>query len=304
MAMKLSTTCKRIGVLAITLAAAFALAPVLRAQQSDKPAAPPQDQTAKPELPGLPAASDVTKPQTEPPKVNPQEEADYKTFYATKPDALDTQIQLGEKFLATYPESKYTEVVNARLVQDYYLKQDLKNLFAAADKALALNSDNVDVLVLVGWLIPRSYDPTSPESAQQLAKAERYEKRVLELLPTVQKQPGITDAQFAAAKAMYQSQAHSGLGLVYFRRQNYADSATELQQAIAAAASPDPADYYVSGIDLERLNRSGEAADAFLKCSQIDGPLQGRCKQLSDEVKKQAASAPASSTPTPTPAKP
>jgi len=304
--MKLSVFCKEIGVLGIVLAAGMAVAPVLCAQQSEKPSAPPQDQTAKPEMPALPGAADMTKPQAEPPKVNPQEEADYKTFYETKPDALDTQIQLGQKFLEAYPSSRYTESVNGRLTQDYYAKSDWKNFHICADKVLSLNPDNLDVLVLVGWVIPRSYNPDDAESSQQLDKAEGYDRRALQLLQTVQKPAGITDEQFATAKAIYLSQAHSGLGLVYFRRQNYADSVTELQQAITAATTPDPADYYVSGIDLQHLNRFEEAADAFQKCSQIAGPLQGRCKQFSDEARKHATPAPAATTPAPTatPAKP
>lgn len=295
--MKLSMNCGKIGVLGIVLAAGIALAPVLHAQQTDKPSTPPQDQTASPGLPALPAASDLPKTTTEPLKVNPQEEADYKTFYATPPEGLDTQIQLGQKFLAAYPSSKYSEVVNARLTQDYYVKNDWKNFYVCADKTLLLNPDDLDVLVLVGWVIPRSYDPSSADSNRQLDRAEGYDRRALQLLQTVQKPAGVTDEQFSATKAMYLSQAHSGLGLVFFRRQNYADSATELQQAILGIPSPDPADYYVSGVDFQQLKRFEEAADAFQKCGQIAGALQDRCKQLSEQSKKLATPAPAASTP-------
>jgi len=304
--MKLSLICKKIGVLGIVLAAGIALTPALYAQQGGSAPALPQNPTTKPEAPALPGAADLTKTQAEPPKVNPQEEADYATFVGTKPDPPDAQIQLGQKFLETYPSSKYTEMVNARLTQDYYVKQDWKNFYVCAGKALSLNPDNVDVLVLVGWVIPRSYDPNNIEADRQLDKAEGYDKHALQILQTVQKPTGVTDEQFATTKAMYLSQAHSGLGLVYFRRQDYADSVTELQQAITATSSPDPTDYYVSGLDLLRLKRFEEAADAFQKCSQIAGPLQDRCKQLSEQAKKQAATAPATSAPTatPTPAKP
>lgn len=295
--MKLSLTIRKIEILGIILAVGIALAPVLRAQQSDKTPPSQQDQTAKPEAPALPAASDLTKTQAEPPKVNPQEEADYKTFYETKPDAVDTEIQLGRKFLEAYPSSRYVETVNARLAQSYYFKQDWGNFYAYADKTISLNPDDVDILVLVGWVIPRSYNPNDLESGRRLDKAENYEKHALQLLQTLQKRPGITDEQFAAAKTMYLSQAHSGLGLVYFRRQNYADSFTELQQATTGIATPDPADYYVMGLNLQHLNRLADSADAFQKCGQISGPLQDRCKQLSEQVKKQATAPPAAPVP-------
>ena len=46
-------------------------------------------------------------------------------------------------------------------------------------------------------------------------------------------------------------QAHSGLGLVYFREQKAADSVTELQQATATSTKPDPTDLYVLGVELD-----------------------------------------------------
>ena len=292
--MQLSFIGSKTGVTGVVLAMGMVLAPVLVAQQTDKTAQPSgQTQTAKPETPALPSSSDLTKTPVEPPKVNPQEEADYKTFFDTKPEAMDTQIQLGQKFLGNYPTSKYTEVVSGRMAMDFYAKQQWKDFFDFADKTLSLNPDNVDILVLDGWVIPHSWDPNDLGASQKLDTAESHEKRALQILQTLQKRPDLTDAQFAAAKGLYLSQAHSGLGLVYFRRQDYADSATELQQATTGSASADSADYFVMGIDLTQLKRFTEAADAFDKCGQIAGPLQDRCKQLSDQAKKQAAAAPA-----------
>ena len=37
-------------------------------------------------------------------------------------------------------------------------------MYADADKALALNPDDVTVLVLVGWVIPHYYDPERSRS--------------------------------------------------------------------------------------------------------------------------------------------
>ena len=63
-----------------------------------------------------------------------------------------------------------------------------------ADKALALNPNDVTVLVFVGWVIPHSNDPSA-----QLNKAENYEKRVLELLPAIVKPADMTDEELATA---------------------------------------------------------------------------------------------------------
>ena len=102
------------------------------------------------------------------------------------------------------------------------------------------------------------------------------------------KPPELTDAQFAASKTKRSFQAHSALGLVYFRREDFEDSAKELEQSTKGNPTPDPTDLYVLGTDLQSLNRYSEAAEAFGGCSGIAGPLQDQCKQNADSAKAQA----------------
>jgi len=223
-----------------------------------------------------------------PAKLDPQEEADYKAFYDSNPQDADTRIKLGEAFVQKYPMSRYNESVYAGLTHAYYMKQDWKNFYASGDKALALNPDDAAVLVVIGWVIPHSLNPNDPNASSDLAKAEKYEKHAIEVIGAMPKPANLTDEQFSQTKTMLLSQAHSGLGLVYFRRQQSEDSAKELQQATQSSASPDPTDLFVLGLDLQSLNRYGEAADAFNRCGQIPGALQDRCKQSADAAKKQA----------------
>jgi tetratricopeptide (TPR) repeat protein len=264
------------------------------AQQQHQPA-----QAAAPTNPGQAAApqSGTTNP-AEAPKVDPEEEKAYKAFYdANAPAQTDTRIKLGEDFVAKYPKSKYAETVYARLMQDYFNKQQLDKMHDAAAKALAINPDNVSVLVLEGWVIPHNIDPNSMDSERLLNKAEAEEKHAIELIPSLPKPVGMTDDQFTKAKDAAMSQAHSGLGLVDFRKQDYANSITELQQGEKLATTPDPTDFFVMGIELQALNRYSDAADAFQKCAQIPGGLADRCKGKADENKKLAAAKPAGSKP-------
>jgi tetratricopeptide (TPR) repeat protein len=257
-------------------------------------------QGAPPSLKGTPPASSSNGQQTpsaQPdqnappavPKVDPAEEAAYKAFFEAGTGAEDTRIQLGNDFLQKYPTSHYVESVYAELVQTYYVKQDWKNFYSYGYKTIALYPDDVTVLTVVGWVIPHVYNPADPDAAKNLDKAEQYEKHAIEVAGAMAKPPGLTDDQFAQSKAAVLSEAHSGLGLIYFRRQNPTESVSELQQATQAAASPDATDFYVLGLGLQQLSRYPEAADAFTHCSQIMGTLQDRCKQSADAAHKQAA---------------
>jgi tetratricopeptide (TPR) repeat protein len=245
----------------------------------------PQDQTK-------PAAQQEQKPAAQAP-VDPEEEKVYKAFVDAKPDAFDQQIQTGEQYLQKYPNGAHAEQVYSRLANAYYQKQQLDKMFAAGDKALAINPNDVSVLVLVGWVIPHSYDPNDPEADRRLAKAEAYEKKALEELATMAKPEGVTDEQFAKAKQGSTAQANSGLGLVYFRQQQFDKAATEMQEAVKLDPTPDSVDLYILGLSLNQLKRYPEAADAFQKCAATPGAVQDRCKQREGEAKKLAAAQPA-----------
>lgn len=275
----------------VVLLAVFLSAPNSFAQYQQAPsaAAPGSQSQAQPQT----QKDGQTAPALAVPKADPEEEAAYKTFFDTKPEEADKRIQLGEQYVQKYPSGKYLEPVYQGLTTAEYDKQDLPKMYADADKALALNPDDVTVLVLVGWVIPRRYDADDLAAESRLDKGEKYEKHALEVLAALPKPATLTDEQFAKVKAQGQAQAHSGLGLIYYRRQNYAESVEELKKATADSANLDPADFYIMGVGLTQLKRFSESADAFQKCAQMPGGLQDRCKQMGADAKKQAAAQPA-----------
>jgi tetratricopeptide (TPR) repeat protein len=246
-------------------------------------------------------AQQQTQKETQPPatpaaaapKADPEEEAAYKAFSDAKPTDADKRIQLGEQYVQKYPNGKYLEPVYQGLTTAEYDKQNLPKMYADSDKALALNPDDVTVLVLVGWVIPHNFDPNDLAAESRLDKGEKYEKHALEVLATLPKPANMTDEQFAKVKAQGESQAHSGLGLIYFRRQDYDQSIAELKKATGDPANQDATDYYVMGVELTHLKRFSESADAFQKCAAMPGGLQDRCKQMGNDAKKQAAATPA-----------
>jgi tetratricopeptide (TPR) repeat protein len=280
--------------IAILAVAGLALAEGASAQYQQQPQQQQQQPAPTPAPSGKASPLNAPQAPAEAPKIDPEEEKAYKTFYdANAPQQADVRINLGQQFVAKYPQSKYVEPVYARLVQDYLDKQQFDKMYDASDKALALNPDDVTVLVITGWVIPHNYNPDDPNAEKRLNQAEANEKHVLDVLAKLPKPANLTDEQFAKTKDQALSQAHSGLGLVYFRRQDYANSITELQAGEKIAATPDPTDFYVMGVELQSLKRFSEAADAYQKCAQIPGPLADRCKQRTDEAKKQASAQPA-----------
>jgi tetratricopeptide (TPR) repeat protein len=229
----------------------------------------------------------------EAPKQDPAEEAAYKVFFNIKGSDDKAVVKTGEDFMAKYPNSRYREGVYSRLAQAYFNEQNTEKMFENGDKALAINPDNVDVLVLEGWVIPHSH-PDDPEvERKQLAKAEEYEKRALDLMPKIVKPASVSDADFAKSRDSLTAQAHSGLGLVDFREGKAEDSIAEFKKSVELSGGTDATDFYVMGAEQKQLKKYDEAVDSFDKCAKIPGsPLAARCTQMRDDTKKLATAAP------------
>jgi tetratricopeptide (TPR) repeat protein len=149
----------------------------------------------------------------------------------------------------------------------------------------------VHLLALSGWIIPRVFDANAPDADKNLDRAEVYEKHALDVMDKMVKPTGLPDDQFALFKTGEMAIAHSGLGLVYFRREQYETSAKELETATQNEATPDPTDFFILGADLENLAKYKEAADAFNRCAQIPGSMQDNCKKYAAVAAQNAANA-------------
>jgi len=220
---------------------------------------------------------------------DPKEQAAYDAF--RKADEPAKKIKLGNAFLAKYPGDRYSESVYEELTQSYYDSKDLTSFYAFTDKGLALFPDDVHLLALSGWVIPRAFTPEEPDADKKLDKAESQERHALDVLGKMERATTFTDQQFAQYKNEESAEAHSGLGLIYFRKEKYEESAKELQAAVAGEAKPDQTDLFVLGADYENLGQHKEAGDVFGRCAQIAGGMQDRCKQLADAAAKESSGA-------------
>jgi hypothetical protein len=219
--------------------------------------------------------------------IDPKEQAAYKAFQNASEPAK--KIRLGKEFINQYPNGYYLEAVYDELAQTYYARQDLTNFYSYADQGISRFPDDVSLLAMNGWVIPHAYNHDDPEADKKLDKAENYEKRAIVVMNGMRKPTNMSDQQFSEYKTEELALAHSGLGLVYFRRGDYGNSAKELQAAISSGAPSDPTDFYVLGADLESLNRYNEAAEAFKHCADMASSLQDTCKLAADGAQKQAA---------------
>jgi tetratricopeptide (TPR) repeat protein len=220
-----------------------------------------------------------------------KEQSAYQAFHKVSEQDASKKIRLGLAFLSKYPTDRYSQAVYEELSETYYDTHDLPDFYAYSEKGISRFPDDVHLLALSGWVIPRAFDPREPDADKRLDTAEVYEKHALEVLDKIKKPDGLPDEKFAEFKTGEMAIAHSGLGLVYFRREQYDASEKELEIAAKNETTPDPTDLFVLGADLDNLGRYKEAEDAFNRCAAATSSVQDNCKKYAADAVQRAADA-------------
>jgi tetratricopeptide (TPR) repeat protein len=223
------------------------------------------------------------------PAASPEEDSASKAVQqAAEPNK---RIQLAEDFLQKYPQSRYRGAMYQALVSGYFATQQVPKMLDAGEKEVALNPNDAPVLAVMGQALARTYNAKAPDAAKQLDKAEQYSKRAIEITPTLTKPENLTDEAFSNAKNDTLVMAHSGLGLVYIRRQKFSEAIPELEQSVKADShpEPDPVNYYLLGVADKQTSHFEAAAAAFSKCATVQSTLQATCKSGAEDAKKQSS---------------
>lgn len=226
------------------------------------------------------------------PAQNPAEVKAYKHFYDLPTTNAQGIISEGNDFLQKFPTSHYDGAVYSRMAEAYRQMGNDTKMFEMAEQAIKLNPNNVDMLSMMAYSIPRRIDPNDLDSSQKLQEAEDYAKRAIQLIPAMTKPANMTDDRFAAAKNAELSSCHSGLGLVYFYQHNIPGMITELETAVKINPTPDPTDQFLLGYAYAQAGRYADAVAPLTACSTAVSPIQSRCKGMLETVKKHVTPAP------------
>lgn len=250
---------------------------------------PPSPAQQTPPKPAQPSAFSLDDPNARPPAATAEEDAAYRVVMDMKANDVPKRIQLGEDFMAKYPQSRYLESVLSVMALNYLMAGNTQKMLSAGEKAIALNPDNVLALSLLSETLPRAWKPDAPDAQAQLDKAEKYGKHAIELTPNLQKPAGTSDQDFTMANNQRLSMAHSGLGVANFQRHKYAEAIPDLEEAVKIVPNPDPVNYYVLGLAEVNTKHFNDAVTTFTKCAEIPWQLQANCKARLEDAKKQAA---------------
>jgi|SRR5579871_921146 tetratricopeptide (TPR) repeat protein len=203
--------------------------------------------------------------------------------------SLQAKLTAAEDFLKKYPESRYRTIIYPFLTVGYVQAGQSEKALAFGDKELEVNPNDVATMAIMSQTMSRVYNSGLPDAAKRLDKAEALGKRAVEVIPTIVKPEGVTEEAFNNSKNQTLAMAHSGLGLVDFRRGKYADAIPELEQSVKLDPVADPVNWYILGIVNQNTSHFDDAARAFDRCALIPGQLADTCKGKAEAAKKLAA---------------
>lgn len=276
------------------LVVGLASLPVFAGQNQQPSAQPAQPSSGPQATPATPAGGSQAQPGTAQPAAaqpNPAEQKAYEAFYQTPPSDPQKVASSGEAFVKKYPSSKYNAAVYARLTGAYETLGESTKMFDAGHKALALNPNNVDVLSLMAYAIPRRINPNDLETPQKLKEATQDADHALALLSQMKKPANLSQQQFTTAVNGESAYCHSGLGLVDYYQHNIPGMVSEFQQAVKLEPTPDPTDQYLLGLAYLQANRPADAVTVLKECGAVAGPIESRCQSSLAQAKKLAAAA-------------
>jgi tetratricopeptide (TPR) repeat protein len=235
-----------------------------------------------------PANNSLTLDDPNAAPVNAEEDTAFKALSDPANDQAK-RIELGEAFLQKYPNSRYRAPVYGILVMAYVQSGQVQKMEDVAEKELALNPNDVQVLAVVGQTLPRAMNSKTPEPEKVLVKAEQYSKKAIEITPTLPKPTNVSEDSFSTVKNQTLGMAHGGLGLVYIRRGKFSEAIPELNQAVTIDPTPDPVNYYLLGMANAKTSHFDDSVAAYNKCAAIAGAMQETCKKGAEEAKKLGA---------------
>ena len=245
-----------------------------------------QNNESRPSL-KQPTPGETAKDQKAPGGTTPEDDA-YQAVYNARNGDPATVVELGEAFIAKYPTSAHELAVYSLLTPAYMETNQVDKMLDIGGKALQMDPDDVDILPVLAWAVPRRVNGQTPEGLQQLQKAQAWARHGIELLNALAKPDGVDEATFDAAKNEKLSMCHDGLGVVDIKTGKYDDAIAELTQAMQLGNETDPVDYLLLGLAQESTNHFADAIASFTKCA-TNGPVQTQCKNGLDDTKKKAA---------------
>ena len=200
---------------------------------------------------------------------------------ATKSATPIAKAELMERYAAAFPDSPYTKDARDNAAVAYMQAQKNDKSVEVAQKNLALDPDDLNMLLLLAdyWS-----DKGTPA---QLDKAAQYAQKAVDDLATMKKPDGVSDDDWKSRVALQQGVAYSALGMVYVNKGKNPQAIDAFKKA-SPLLKADTVSYgrnlYRLGFTLAKMRRIPEAKVVLNQAIAVNSPYKALAKQTLDTI--------------------
>ena len=227
-------------------------------------------------LPCLQAQLDMVVFEPHPPQARSREELNAVLDIVQTTDAKKV-VSLCTGFRKQFPTSEFLGQLYRMEMHAYGTLNDAHKMIEAGQKALELNSHDVDALLTLANTIPNGAHNLSAESTALLDKAEGYARQALEEIDGLKATRGVPLDKWRKLTARMRSSAQEALGFIAFKRGRYAESVAELEKSIRFNPEASGAVFFRLGVAYLYDGKPLKAQVALERSSQL-GPELIRTK--------------------------
>jgi tetratricopeptide (TPR) repeat protein len=156
--------------------------------------------------------------------------------------AVDTRVAAVDRFAKSFPKSEYLSFVLTSAADAYEASGNSPKAILYYQQALDANPKDYNAMLMLAAETARTTREFDLDKEEKLAKAEKFAKDAMGLIPSATKQnPQMTDAQWDAVKKDDTARAHEALGLIATARKQYDVAVKEYKTAVDTATDPQPA---------------------------------------------------------------
>ena len=204
---------------------------------------------------------------------------------------VDTRVAAVDNFVKGFPKSEYRNLALTMAAEAYQAGGNTTKAIIYYQQALEANPKDYNSMLMLAAETARSTREFDLDKEEKLAKAEKYAKDGMALIPSaVKPNPQLTDAQWEGLKKDDLSRGHEALGLIAVARKKYDAAAAEFKTSTETANEPSPATFIRMGGALTDAGKPDQAIAALDKVLAMPN-LPDQFKQVAQAEKARAEKA-------------
>lgn len=157
---------------------------------------------------------------------------------------VDTRVAAADSFVKDFPKSEYLNFALTAAADAYEATGNSTKAILYYQQALEANPKDYNAMLMLAAETARTTREFDLDKAEKLAKAEKYAKDGMALIPAATKpNPQLTEEQWTNLKKDDTARGYEALGLIAMARKKYDVAAGEFKTATETAATPQPSTY-------------------------------------------------------------